>query len=596
MIRRNKTEFLLVVLTLGLTSGTLSAGESKKAGIPLPRIPVRVLTSAPRVELFNALTEKEKKLAFHLVEAARAGRTIVFYQGHRHALVLREVIENALSAKNVADTKALLGEKAFTEFVKYSAKFEDLHGPYETSNLKYVLKEVTPQQAEQLIRIYAAPGVEAKTVKELTALLTDPIYEALRAPEDPSGAGLELCGGNLYEKGITGEEVRAALSAGLQPKLNGRIVRNPKGGLKCQVQALNNPEIDPAVRSAFEKIVRELRLALPYALTDHQHAQLEHLIKYLEEGDVKDFREFNIEWVKDGSNSPVDFMMGYVETPDDYLGQIATWESYVQIVDPKTTEISKALARNAQRFEDAMPYGQWKKTFPKNYSPPALMVYYFQELGNFHSGGYNLLNFDDIRRDVGAKNIIRLELPGADQDPEYMAIRKEYLVEFLASAKVQRTLKHLNKQRRVLVLHNENMRHGSGIYDETKYPKEADPVAVLGSLGGALEEQRADLTAMTFVNSPILVEVGLYANQSEADEIRNAMYDAYMADFLRVVSMQRSFREMHTRGHWLFINYLLKNGVVTFKNRDGSSDWTPENVVLDVTDYQKVQDLEPSRF
>ena len=59
-------------------------------------------------------------------------------------------------------------------------------------------------------------------------------------------------------------------------------------------------------------------------------------------------------------------------------------------------------------FENNMPYGQYKKTFPPNYSPPALMVYYFQEISGFHSGGYNLPNFDDIRRDVGAKNIIKL--------------------------------------------------------------------------------------------------------------------------------------------------------------------------------------------
>lgn len=92
------------------------------------------------------------------------------------------------------------------------------------------------------------------------------------------------------------------------------------------------------------------------------------------------------------------------------------------------------------------------------------------------------------------------------------------------------------------------------------------------------------------MNDPALVDIGLYADKAEAKEVRNAMYDAYMADFMRWISKQRSFREMHTRGHWLFVNYLLKKGVIDFKNRDGSAQWTPDNVVPDVVDYDKFQD------
>ena len=63
------------------------------------------------------------------------------------------------------------------------------------------------------------------------------------------------------------------------------------------------------------------------------------------------------------------------------------------------------------------------------------MVYYFQEISGFRSGGYNLPNFDDIRRDVGAKNIICLPMPGEDADPTLKAMRREALQEFCRPAK-----------------------------------------------------------------------------------------------------------------------------------------------------------------
>ncbi len=105
-------------------------------------------------------------------------------------------------------------------------------------------------------------------------------------------------------------------------------------------------------------------------------------------------------------------MIGWVEFEGDFLTRMAAWESYVQIVDPEISRLAMALAHRAQEFENAMPYGAFKKKFPADYSPPALMVYYFQEISGFRSSGYNLPNFDDIRRDVGAKNIIRLSDAG----------------------------------------------------------------------------------------------------------------------------------------------------------------------------------------
>lgn len=558
-----------------------AAGDAKPNPVPAS---VRVISSEPRKVVWAGLTKNEQKLATHLLNASLAARDIIYNQNHRHALLIKCMLESALSARNLQKTKAYLGDEAFNEFVNYSAKFEDLMGPYTVSNRKYILTKVTAQELAVLFKKHSNKYSEADR-NEAVRLLTDASYEVISQPEDSSGTDLENSGGNMYEHGLTGAEVAQAIKDGLNSNLNCRIIRGENGKPTCEVQALNNPKLPKIVKNALKNVVSELNKALPYALTEHQRNQLMYLVKYLREGDTEDFRKMNIEWVRDATNSKVDFMMGWVEVYADYLNQIGSWESYVQVVDPTTTTISVNLAKNAQTFENAMPYGKYKKTFPENYSPPALMVYYFRETSSFHSGGYNLPNYDDIRRDVGAKNIIRLDLPGQDKDENTSKLRLEAYSEFIAPDKAKQAVQDFNKWRRTLVLLHEIIGHGSGTYDTSKYGEKEDPIGALGSLGSALEEQRADQTALVFGADPILVKVGLFENQEEANRVRNSMYDAYLASFLVSTSVQRSLTEAHQRGHWLLINKLMKAGAVKMTAPDGSDRYNDDTFVLSVVDY-----------
>ena len=77
-------------------------------------------------------------------------------------------------------------------------------------------------------------------------------------------------------------EVMKAIEEGTVPRvncLNCRIVRSPSGGLRVEVQTVNTPGL---VGEALKKIVRELRLATPYATTARQKAQLELLVRFFE--------------------------------------------------------------------------------------------------------------------------------------------------------------------------------------------------------------------------------------------------------------------------------------------------------------------------
>ncbi len=566
---------------MALMSLSAFAADYKPISVPEK---IRITSSAPRSVVWDRLSVKEKKLATHLLAAADAGKFILLHQNHRHGLLIKNMLEASLSKSNLPKTKKLLGT-AFNEYLNYTIKFEDQVGPYTTSNRKYVLKKVSAAQVGNLFKLYA-PKAQMGAVLESIRLLTDPAYEVLLKPESTSGNELENSGNNVYEHGITMAEVEDAFQKGLKSDVNCRIVR-AASGLTCEVQALNNKNLHPEVRDAMTKVVKHLKAALPFALSDHQSKQISYLIRFFMEGNVEDFRQMNIHWVKDGTASTVDFMMGYVEYQTDYKTLIGSWESYVQIVDPQTSKMSSELAKNAQTFENSMPYGEYKKTFPEGYSPPALMVYYFQEISSFRSGGYNLPNYDDIRRDVGAKNIIRLDLPGQDLDPNTLKDRREMYEAFAPANKVDDIVNYWAQGRKTKVLLHEIIGHGSGTYNTKKYGPKEDPTTVLGALGSSMEEQRADLAALVFAADPIMVKIGMFKDMEEAVRSRNAMYDAYNANFLRDVSKQQSLSEAHHRGHWLMMNIFIEKGAIAKTSKGGASQYTDETVVYSIVDYDK---------
>ena len=568
------------VVVLLLISPVAAVADGEVTPLPLPST-IRVQSAGPREKVWQSLSEKDKHLVIHLTNAANAGRDLLFLRSHRHAIAVKQLLESALSAEHIADTKKLLGEKGFAELLRYAAKFFDLSGIYAPSNRKYILTEVTPGQMTELATRYL-PSADAQSRSEIVRLLTDAKYEVQMYPENQQGDGLEKTGGNFYEHGVTGKEVHAAFDKTDKLTLNGRVERTP-AGLACVAQTTKSPGL---VGESLRRVVAELEAARPFSQTPEQQKQIDAMIKYFREGNVEDFRQASIAWVRDRSASHVDFMIGWVEFGGDWLSQMASWESYVQIVDPEISKLAQGLAGHAQYFEDAMPYGKFKKQFPAGYAPPAIMVYYFQEISGFRSGGYNLPNFDDIRRDVGAKNVIRLPMPGEEEDPTLRAARQAALEEFLPADKVKEVQANRPAVWRNIVLMHEIIGHGSGTYDTSKYGKTEDPVSALGALGSALEEQRADLTALLFSGDPKLIEIGAIKDEAQAKLFRHVTYDAYLGDFLQRTSRDRSFAEMHQRGHWLFVNKLLHAGAVRWVAKDGGTA-SPDNQVLAVVDYDK---------
>src|SRR5271168_4453401 len=180
---------LALSLVFGVNSN-VRGQESDVKPLPLPKT-IRVQSAAPRGEVWAKLSPKEKMLAYHLIQAANAGRELLFQRTHRHSLTIKNLLEETLSQEQIQKTKSQLGEKAFHELVVYGAKFLDQGGPYTPSNRKYVLEQVTQSQVQELIESSSkASRLSKQDRTEIARLLCDPQYEVQQAPESPDGKGL----------------------------------------------------------------------------------------------------------------------------------------------------------------------------------------------------------------------------------------------------------------------------------------------------------------------------------------------------------------------------------------------------------------------
>src|SRR5271170_7253407 len=101
---------LALSFVVGCVSNVLGQGGDVKP-LPLPKT-IRVQSAVPRGEVWAQLSAKEKMLAYHLIEAANAGRVLLFQRANRHSLTIKGLLEEALSHEHIQKTKSQLGEKA----------------------------------------------------------------------------------------------------------------------------------------------------------------------------------------------------------------------------------------------------------------------------------------------------------------------------------------------------------------------------------------------------------------------------------------------------------------------------------------------------
>jgi dipeptidyl-peptidase-3 len=537
-----------------------------------------------RVPGFDQLSLKEKQLAYYLSEAALAGRDIIYDQKSKHALLLRKTLETAYTTYK--------GNKSTGEW----KKFEEYCGRFWFSNGNhhhYANEKFTPacsyEYFESVIKnsdTKKLPLQPRETIEAFVTRIRPLVYDMSVEPKlvdlRPNIDNIRNSSVNFYE-GVTQKEVEDFYA---KFDANGNA---PSWGLNSKTMKQNGRIVEKVWKvggmysAAITRIVYWLDKAATVAENDQQKKALQLLSRFYRTGDLKDFDEYSIAWVND-VKSRLDVVNGFIEVYNDPIGKKGSYESVVSMKDLEATKRIKAIADQAQWFEDNSPLmpGHKKKSV-KGITAKAITV--ITESGDAAPNtpiGINLPNAEWIRKEHGSKSV---SLSNIVESYNIASSKGGLLNEFAASDEVKARAKKWGTL--AADLHtdmHECIGHASGQIN----PGILTPDKTLKNYSSALEEARADLVALYYVLDPKLQEIGV----APTIEVGKAEYDNYMMNGLMTqltrLKPGEQLEEAHMRNratvaHWAYEKGKADN-VVEFVKRNGKT-------YVQVNDYNKLRNL-----
>ncbi|MBR4298850.1 MAG: dihydrofolate reductase [Bacteroidales bacterium] len=522
---------------------------------------------------WDALTLQQKEYVYHLAEAAKYGRDIIWMQNCRYNLEIRKVLENILENYE-GDRKT----EDWTKFETYAKRVFFSNGIHH----HYAEDKFFPECPVEYFRgLMAAVGVENPG-------LLDIIYDpaVLPARKDMHAEDIVAASAVNFYENVTREEVEALYASMADPNdktpvsygLNSRVVKGEDGVVREEVY-----KVGGLYGAALEKICAELEKAAAVAENQTQKDYIADLVSYYRTGDLVLWDKYNIQWVNDTLGT-VDFVNGFVEDYNDPLGRKATWEGLVNFKDAEASRRAELISDNAQWFEDNSPVDpRFKKDEVKGVTAKVINVAVLA--GDCYPAapiGINLPNADWIRREHGSKSVTIANLTSAynmaaQESPKGMLTEFAWSEDEIALEKKYGALTN--------DLHtdlHECLGHGSG-----RLLPQTSPNA-LGEFSSTLEETRADLFGLYYLADPKLVELGILPDM----EAYKAQYSSYIRNgiftqFTRVALGKKNM-EAHMQNRKLIADWCYEKGlsdnVIEKKVRDGKTYFI-------VNDYEALRGL-----
>ena len=520
------------------------------------------------------LTLQQKEYAFHLAEAAKWGRDILWDQNCKENLRVRHALEAILRADGIDKQTP-----EYQDFLVYAKRVFFSNGIHH----HYAEDKIFPACSQEY---FAQLMAKADVADEgLLDIIYNPAVYPQRRSTNTSGDIVKESAVNFYD-GVTRDEVEKYYAGIVDPKdpepisygLNTKVVKDAKGKvveLPWKVGGIYSP--------AISKICEELGKAQAVAENDIQKRALGLLIEYYQTGDLRKWDAFNIEWVKDTIGT-VDFINGFVEDYNDPLGRKGAWEGYVNIKDFEASKRTEILSANAQWFEDNSPVDpRFKKAKVKGISAKVINAVCLA--GDSYPStpiGINLPNADWIRKEHGSKSVTIANITHT-YDYSSQEMPTSTLTEFAYNKKeVEMAKKWGTLADEIHTDLHECLGHGSG----QLLPGVS--TTAMGEYASALEEARADLFGLYYTADPKMVELGIMPDpEAYKAEYANYIRNGLMVQFTRV-ELGRPNTEAHMQNRKLIAEWCYEKGaadkVIEKKVRDGKTYFV-------VNDYVKLRAL-----
>lgn len=507
----------------------LATEAPKKLPFADSKPPIYMLKARPH---FEALTPKEKLYAHHMSKAAHAGTRIVLRQVSPESEDIFDVIMAIHKHKN---GKYVSNEEKL--YLEYASMFLSNLGNYRSfGDSKFV-----PAVEQDVFKRFA----EEANVGEKFERVKDAVY----SPE-PNLLGYEFSG--YYNKGVTKEVIEAALDAIPLMNENSRLNKvGPKeyefkvASAQTAINIENNiyqlPGDLGTVKIVYgdhnkelEVVAKHLEQAKKNSANDFQEKMLREYIESFRSGDLEAFKKSQVYWVKDIGPS-VEVNVGFIETYRDPRGVRAEWEGLVAMVNKERTEKFQTLVNDAPKYIEKLPWGPEFEKEGEFKAPDFTSLEVLTFAGSGVPAGINIPNYDDIRADVGFKNVSlgNVLSAGSKTNEEITFLSNEdqslYNKYFEAAFEMQVGVHELlgHGTGRLFTSPQANLYYpNSDIKVETYYQPGQTWGSLFGSIAASYEECRAELVAVYLSRDQSILNT--FASELSSTEQSDLAYVSYI--------------------------------------------------------------------
>ena len=535
---------------------------------------------------FEDLDANKKELLYYLYEAALSGRDIIYDQNYRHNIQIRKLLEaivkNEALFTNSEDYDKLL---EYTKRVWFS---NGIHHHYSNAKFEPEFSKEFFQKAINVLSDDELPLKEGQSKKEMIDELTEVIFNPEIAPKKVSLEAdadlVQASAVNFYGPNITQKEVEDYYKS-----LDMVSEKAPEYGLNTQLVKEDGKVVAKTWKvggmydGAISKIVYWLEKAIPLAENEQQKITLERLVEYYKSGEVNDWDQYNLAWIKDTA-SRTDVVNGFIEVYNDPLGKKGSFESVVSFKDMEATKRIEAVSKEAQWFEDNSPImDEHKKENVTGIIGKVITV--VVESGDASPStpiGINLPNNGWVR-ETGSKSVSLGNIVHAYEMSSKEG--KSSLTEFAYSQEeIDRSKKYGGVADLLHTDLHEVIGHASG-----KINKGVGQTSeTLKNYASTLEEGRADLVALYYLYDQKLVDMGLI----ESLDAGKTAYDDYIKNGMMIqlkrLKVGEQVEEAHMRNRQMIAKWAYEKGaedsVIVKKIKDDKTYFV-------INDYDKLKEL-----